>query len=255
MKKFLGGRSIGRKTSMVCLALVLRVGIGAFAQDRSVEHNTSAQPLVAPSQQQSVVDRTTEAPSATQDAQNALSAARTDRDLGIHELTFGDRVRIYRHSVFSPLTLFGPAVGAGFGLLENEPPEWGQGAAGYGRRFGSSIGRSLSNKTFVFSIAAIDGEDPRYFPSRDGGILARSGHAIASTFVSYRGDGSRMPAISVFAGAYGSAFLANTWYPPSKATTRHALEQGTSKLGSTVGLHLLREFWPDIKRGFHIGRQ
>jgi hypothetical protein len=63
-----------------------------------------------------------------------------------------------------------------------------------------------------------------------------------------------MPAVSFFVAAYGSAFIANTWYPPSKSTTRHALEQGSSKLLSTTGLHLLHEFWPDIKRILHFKR-
>jgi hypothetical protein len=167
-------------------------------------------------------------------------------------LTFSDRVQIYRHSVFSPLTVIGPALGAGFGLWENEPPEWGQGMAGYGRRFGSSLGRTIINKTIVFGVAAMDGEDPRYIPSEQQGLMTRSRHAIVSTFVSTRADGSRMPAISLFAGAYGSAFIANAWYPPSKATTRHALEQGSTKLASTVGLHLLHEFWPDIRSALHF---
>ena len=191
-------------------------------------------------------------PNSSSSSATSLASANLRNPLTPHELTFGERVEIYRRSVFSPLTFIGPAFGAGIGLWENEPAEWGQGMAGYGRRFGSSIGRTLSNKTIVFGIAAIDGEDPRYIPSEENGLLARSRHAVVSTFVSQRGDGSHMPAISVFAGAYGSAFIANTWYPPSKATTRHALEQGSSKLASTVGFHLLHEFWPDIRAKLHF---
>jgi hypothetical protein len=180
------------------------------------------------------------------------SAARVD--LSNRHLTLGDRLQIYRHSVFSPLTFIGPTVGAGLGLWENEPAEWGQGAAGYGRRFGSSMGRTLSVKTITFAVAALDGEDPRYIPSEQSGLVARSRHAIAATFVSRREDGSRLPAISLFVAAYGSAFLANTWYPPSKSTVPHALQQGSTKLLSTTGLHLLHEFWPDIKRMLHFQR-
>ncbi len=63
-----------------------------------------------------------------------------------------------------------------------------------------------------------------------------------------------MPAWSLFVAAYGSAFIANTWYPSSKSTFSHAMEQGSSKIGSTIGLHLLHEFWPDMKRIIHRKR-
>lgn len=42
-------------------------------------------------------------------------------------LTFSDRFHIYRQSILSPYTLTGPALGAGIGQWEHEPPQWGEG--------------------------------------------------------------------------------------------------------------------------------
>ena len=171
-----------------------------------------------------------------------------------HELSFDERVRIYRASVFSPTTVAMPAFGAAIDQWQDEPTEWEQGMAGYGRRLGSGVGKSLANKTIIFGVAALDGEDPRYFRSDSSGLASRARHAVVSAFVSYAEDGSRMPAYAHFAGAYGSAFVAMTWYPPSKSTTQHAMVQGTTKLGLNAAMNLLREFWPDVKRRLHFGQ-
>ena len=171
-----------------------------------------------------------------------------------HELTLDERLSIYRKSILSPTTVVSPALGAGIDQWQDEPTEWGQGMAGYGRRFGSAIGRNLANKSIIFGTAALDGEDPRYFSSDATGTFLRSKHALVSAFVSYREDGSRMPAYAHFAGAYGSSFLAMTWYPPSKSTAQHALVQGTTKIAMNAGMNLLREFWPDLKRRLHFGQ-
>lgn len=171
-----------------------------------------------------------------------------------HELSLDERKSIYRKSILSPTTFVSPALGAGIDQWQDEPTEWGQGMAGYGRRFGSALGRNVANKTIVFGTAALDGEDPRYFLSDSSGAFSRSRHAVASAFVSFREDGTRMPAYAHFAGAYGSSFLAMTWYPPSKSTAQHALVQGTTKVAMNAGMNLLREFWPDLKRHLPFGR-
>ena len=157
-------------------------------------------------------------------------------------LTFGERSRIYAHSIFRPYTLVGPALGAGIGQAENEPPEWKQGAEGYAHRFGSGVARHLIAETIGFGVAAADGEDPRYHPSDETGVWTRARHAVVETFTSQTSSGTRIPAFSRFAGTYGAAFISNLWYPDSRATTGWALRRGSTALGASVGFHLFEEF-------------
>lgn len=178
-------------------------------------------------------------------ATNRLEASR-------HDLTFGDRLRIYGHVVFSPPTAIGPALGAAVSQWRDEPPEWRQGANGYGKRFASGYGRNLISDTISFGIAAADGEDPRYFPSQDTKIWARTRHAIVSTFISRRQNNSRGPAFANLAGIYGAAFIADAWYPNSRVTVPYALERGSTALASNVAYHVLLEFWPQIRKVLHL---
>ncbi len=180
------------------------------------------------------------APSATQEV--SLSTAED------HTLTFGDRARIYHNSLISPETVIGPAFGAAIGQWEHTPPEWREGGEGYGLRFASGLGRHVISQSIEFGFAAADGEDPRYFRSEDRRFWARTRHAIVSTVVSPTATGRRIPAFSRFAGTYGAAFIANTWYPDSKANTPQALQRGSTALASNVAFHLLREFAPHFVR-------
>jgi hypothetical protein len=159
-------------------------------------------------------------------------------------LSLGDRFRIYSRSIVSPYGVVGPALGAGIGQWENEPPEWKQGAEGYARRFGSGMGRHFIAETIRFGVAAADSEDPRYQRSDETGVWNRTRHTIVETFTSKTSSGARIPAFSRFAGIYGAAFISNTWYPDSRATTGYALRRGSTALGASLGFHLFEEFMP-----------
>ena len=166
-------------------------------------------------------------------------------------LTFGERLKIYERSFIQPESVIGPALGAGIGQWRDTPPEWGQCAGAYGTRFASGFGRSVISRTIALGVATADHEDSRFIPSSETGIWRRTRHAIVGTFVSRTPTGGSMPAFSRFAGAYGAGFIANAWEPRSQNDAGHALERGSTALLSSVGWHIFKEFWPDIRGAFH----
>ncbi len=170
-------------------------------------------------------------------------------------LTFGDRLTLYRRSIFSPEIIVGPAVGGALSQLRNDPPEWRQGAAGYGRGAGSGLARNIIARTISFGFAAADGEDPRYIRSEESETWARVRHAIVWTFVTRNQSGTRMPAFSRWVGAYGAAFAVNNWYPSRENNSNHALKMGTSSIASSVAFHILSEFWPNLRKTIHFKPQ
>lgn len=162
----------------------------------------------------------------------------------IQDLTFRDRVRIYRQTLIRPYSVVGPAFGAAIGQAKNEPPGWGQGGEGYAKRFASGMGRQFISESIRFGVAAADGEDPRYHLSGETGFWLRTKHVIAETFTSETAGGHRIPAYSRFAGTYGAAFISNTWYPDNRATAGYALRRGSTALASSLGFHMFEEFMP-----------
>jgi hypothetical protein len=179
-----------------------------------------------------------------------------DRGLPLpsRHMTIGERFQLYRHSIMNPDSVLSPAFGAALGQASNEPPEWGQGASGFGTRLASGYGRLVINRTIRFGVAALDHEDPRFAPSHERGFWRRFRSASFYYVVPRTDDGKRIPAFSRFAGAYGTAFVANLWYPESRANTGHALMRGSTALAAGYAWHVFREFWPDIKRAIHHPR-
>lgn len=166
-------------------------------------------------------------------------------------LTFGERFHIYTHSLTDVESVIKPALAVGIDQGTDTPSEWGQGGAGFGRRFGSAYAREVISRTIRFGVAAADHEDPRYFPSQESGFWPRAKYAVVRTFVARTDSGSQMPAFSRLAGAYGAAFISNAWYPERQADAQHALERGSTALATSVGWNVFREFWPDIRRKVH----
>jgi len=174
--------------------------------------------------------------------------------LEARRLTLGERFLIYRHSVFNPDSIMAPAFGAAVAQAHNEPPEWGQGATGYGTRLVSGYGRMVINRTIRFGIAALDHEDPRFTYSNEAGFWRRFRYASVRYVMARTDSGGQMPAFSRFAGVYGAAFIANSWYPESRANTGHALMRGSTALAAGYAWDVFREFWPDIKNAIHHPR-
>ena len=148
-----------------------------------------------------------------------------------------------------PLLLLGAAI-AGLGQLTNNNPSFGQGAAGFGRRFGTSyadqaIGNMMTEAIFPTFLH----EDPRYFRRGTGSKWSRTWYAATRVFVTRTDAGNlRFNFSEVLGNATGVA-ISNAYYPDSRTVGANA-----EKLGEQIGIdaasQVLKEFWPDIKRKF-----
>ncbi len=220
-------------------AAVLLVGIlaacvsPAFPQQSPAGLNTAASgAAVANQNEQAVLPDT---PSATRLVYSPANSMKLE-----------DRLRAYSDASSRPSTVLGISL-SGLSQLETGPQQWNRVGAGYGYRMAAGISRQAVSESIRIGLAAFDGEDPRYHRSEDTSVLGRARHAIVGTFTSETADGSLMPAYSRFAGAYGAAFVSNTWCTDPRANASWAMRRGSSAILSTVGLHLLQEFAPRNK--------
>jgi hypothetical protein len=163
--------------------------------------------------------------------------------------TTRQHLQFYVGTTYAPLAFAGPIAGAAVTQwVTGNPPEWGQGFPGYGRRVLSGYSRQVIANTVALGVALADGEDPRHYPTGRHGVWQRGLYAARQTFVSRRTSGGEMPDYSRIIGAYSAAFVANAWYPAPGADTEHALWRGSTALASNMVWQLFREFWPDARR-------
>jgi hypothetical protein len=168
-------------------------------------------------------------------------------------LTSSERVHRYiQETVLNPgiyLAALGSAAGA---QLSNNPPEWHQGLKGYGRRTASQLGVFTLHTTFQEGGAALLGYDPRYIRCADPGFLPRFGHAIKWTFLTYDSHGKKRFNIPAVAAAYGSGMISTYWYPNRYTALHDGVRNGNQEMGIAVGVSVLREFSPELKRFLHL---
>lgn len=164
-------------------------------------------------------------------------------------LTGKERWNLYvRDTFWSPGVLFrvaGPALGT---HLNNKPPEWGQGTAGYSRRFASRFGRFALQETYEAAGAAVLNYEVRYLGSARSGFLPRAAHALTADFVTYDKNGRRTPHIPRVGSAFAAQFTGNLWMPAGYRDTSTALRGVAMELGISSAFNLVREFSPELRR-------
>src|SRR5580704_3324484 len=97
-------------------------------------------------------------------------------------------LRNYMFDTFGPFPIAGAAVVAGVNQAYNTPPEWKQGAEGYGKRFGSNFGIEAVSTTTRYALAEAFKEDTLYYNCECKGLFPRLRHAVISTVTARRGD-------------------------------------------------------------------
>jgi hypothetical protein len=146
------------------------------------------------------------------------------------------------------MSLLGDAAYAAVLQEADAPREWGQGATGYGKRFGSMVAWSGIHSALAFGLDSTLHQDPRYYRSRGSGFWRRSGHALRGTLLTRTDSGGETVSTWRIGSAYGSAVLSNLWYPARLNTVRLGFIQGSVTLGFDLAGNLGKEFWPDIRR-------
>ena len=184
-------------------------------------------------------------------------------------LSPGQKFHLFVTEALDPGTIGVVALQAGLSQAENEFPAYGQGAQGYGKRFGASLADEVSAGFWSnYAYPTLLKEDPRYFRLGEGGGLHRAFYSVKQEFVCHTDPGGRSFNFSAVLGAFTSGAISNIYYPgrsllrtiPATSTTpaipvyendRGAvltLSRTSIALGYGVLGSLFDEFWPDVQR-------
>ncbi len=106
-------------------------------------------------------------------------------------------------------------VVAGVQQAANSFPGYGQGAKGYGRRYGAGLGNLVSG-TFLGGavLPSLFHQDPRYFYKGTGSIRSRFWYATTRAVVTRGDNGRPQPNWSGMLGDVSAGALSNLYYAP-----------------------------------------
>jgi hypothetical protein len=168
-------------------------------------------------------------------------------------LTPEQKFHLFVKGTVDPFSWATIGIQAGISQAQNNFPQYGQGAAGYGKRYGAAFADSTSSGFFAnFAYPVLLKEDPRYFRLGEGTIKYRIGYSLAQEFVGHKDSGAKTVNFSNILGAFTAGGLSNLYYPSN--------DRGFGLTMSRVGISLIygssggiiSEFWPDIDRAvFH----
>lgn len=153
------------------------------------------------------------------------------------------KVRNYVFDAFGFYPIAGAAVAAGIGQAYDTPPEWKQGARGYGLRIGSAFGIAAVSTTTRYGLAEAFKEDTLYYRCEGKGVFPRLHHAVISTLTARRGeDGHRVFSFPALLAPYAGAMTAvYAWYP-GRYNGKDALRMGNYTMLGYAGANLAMEF-------------
>jgi hypothetical protein len=142
------------------------------------------------------------------------------------------------------------ALFAGEGQLTNANPAFGQGAAGYGRYFGTSLADFVIGDYMTEAIfPTLLRQDPRYFRRGTGGTWPRFGYAVGQTVLTHGDNGHRQFNFSEIVGNSTAVAISTSYYEDNRDAA-DAIVKLVEQLGVDAAANVLKEFWPDIHHKF-----
>jgi hypothetical protein len=163
-------------------------------------------------------------------------------------MTPSERLHNYLVGLAGYQPILEAAASAGINQANHTPKEWGEGAEGYGQRFGNAYAQNVIHRTLQYGIAAALHEDNRYVLSGQTGFFQRTKYAVVSTLLARHDNGNQALSVSRIGSAAGSAFISRAWQPRSTTSAGDGAVSFGITLGVDAGFNVLREFWPDVKR-------
>lgn len=170
----------------------------------------------------------------------------------IPPLTAGQKFKVVARSTFDPVEFAFIGFVAGIGQATNSEPGYGQGAEGYGKRYGASLAdNTIENFLVGAALPSLLHQDPRYFQLGKGSFLHRAGYAIKRIIVTRTDSGkSQFNYSEIFGAAIGAGISTYSYHPQGDRNLTNTASVWGTQIGWDAVSTIVKEFWPDIRRHF-----
>jgi hypothetical protein len=149
----------------------------------------------------------------------------------------------------TPLTFIGAGLIAGIGQANNSFPKYGQGAQGYGKRFGAQYVDTFDSNMIGSAIfPVILHQDPRYYRMGTGGFRKRFWYSLSTAVRTKGDDGKWQPGFSTILGSFAAGGISNLYFPPPNRGAGLTLERGSLQIAERALSLMFDEFLPDIQQ-------
>ena len=157
-------------------------------------------------------------------------------------LTAKQKFSLAARGTFDPVSLIGVAFGAGLEQASNSYAGYGQGFAGYSKRYAAKFADGRISDLTHAVFPSLLHQDPRYYYQGSGSFKSRLAHAVASAFVTRTDSGLTAPNYSYVLGDMCSGALSNLYYLRANRGVSLVFSNAGLGLAGRIGTNILREF-------------
>lgn len=158
-------------------------------------------------------------------------------------LNFRQKTKLAFRSTTDPAEFVVVGVTAGVEQARNSFKDYGQGAAGYGKRFGAAYADVVVSRFFGAAVfPSIFRQDPRYFYRGSGTVPRRALYAMSTAFIQKGNSGHFQPAYSRILGAVAAGAISNLYRPEANRGAGLIFRNVGIGIGGHVVTSLVREF-------------
>jgi hypothetical protein len=174
----------------------------------------------------------------------------TEESIPFHPITAKQKIVIAAKDSFDYPVYPTAGLFAVLYQIENQNPSFGQGMAGYAKRFATSYGdQTIGNLMTEGFVPALFHADPRYFRLGQGGKAHRTLYALSQIMVTKMDSGHRTFNFEEWGGNAAAAAISNLYYPDTRDAPDN-VEKLLIQCATDAFSNVLKEFWPDVKRKF-----
>ena len=168
----------------------------------------------------------------------------------IPPLTTGQKFKVVTRSSFDYVEFPWYGFLAGISQAENSEQGYGQGAAGYGKRYGAAFADgTIENFWTAAILPSVLHQDPRFYQSGKGGFWHRTGYAMSRIFVTRTDSGgSQFNTSEIVGSAIAAGISTYSYHPHSDKTLSNTASVWATQIGYDTITIVVKEFWPDIRR-------
>ncbi len=165
-------------------------------------------------------------------------------------LTAKESVKLVLQDSFDYSSFIYVGIVAGIGQAENSYPQFGQGAAGYGRYYWHSMADAVGENAFTeFLVPYPLHEDPRYYTLGRGGFPKRLVYSVSRLAITRNNDGNNTINFGEIVGAGASSGISNLYYPSVYSTWTKTGQKWLLQMAVDGLSDIAKEFWPDVNAG------
>ena len=252
--------------TLLILALATVLPVSASAQQSTTAEKQQNENPSAPRQQPPQRDQSTEDQDVRRQQQTGTSKDRlfytlpnflTLETKNVPRLTTKDKFKVVTRGTFDYVEIPWYGFLSGISQAENSEPGYGQGAAGYGKRFGATFADgTIENYMTGAVLPSLLRQDPRFYQSGQGSFLHRTGYAISRIFITRADSGRNQFNFSEIVGSALAAGISTySYHPREDRTLPNTLSVWGTQVGYDTIAIVVKEFWPDIRRKLRKHRQ